>query len=118
MLRLACCFATERGIRVCAPVHDALLIEAPLGQLEETVHQVQNDMAEASRVVLGGFTLRSEVVLIHYPQRYADPRGTKMWQTVCEVLADLKVDDVCGGAALPVHARTPALSTHVESRES
>src|SRR3954464_13305113 len=30
MLRLACCLATERGIRVCAPVHDALLIEAPL----------------------------------------------------------------------------------------
>ena len=29
MLRLACCFATERGVRVCAPVHDAILIEAP-----------------------------------------------------------------------------------------
>jgi len=29
MLRLACCMATERGICVCAPVHDALLIEAP-----------------------------------------------------------------------------------------
>ena len=26
MLRLACCFATERGIEVCAPVHDAVLI--------------------------------------------------------------------------------------------
>src|SRR5262249_46361650 len=26
MLRLACCLATERGIQVCAPVHDALLI--------------------------------------------------------------------------------------------
>ena len=26
MLRLACCFAVEQGIRVCAPVHDAILI--------------------------------------------------------------------------------------------
>jgi len=26
MLRLACCLATERGVEVCAPVHDALLI--------------------------------------------------------------------------------------------
>ena len=26
MLRLACCLATERGIAVCAPVHDAILI--------------------------------------------------------------------------------------------
>src|SRR5262245_24874977 len=30
MLRLACCLATERGIEVCAPVHDAVLICAPL----------------------------------------------------------------------------------------
>ena len=30
MLRIACCLATERGVRVCAPVHDALLIEAPI----------------------------------------------------------------------------------------
>ena len=29
MLRLACCLATERGVGVCAPVHDALLVEAP-----------------------------------------------------------------------------------------
>jgi DNA polymerase-1 len=31
MLRLACCLTTERGVEVCAPVNDALLIEAPLG---------------------------------------------------------------------------------------
>ena len=29
MLRLACIYATEPGLRVCAPVHDAILIEAP-----------------------------------------------------------------------------------------
>ena len=33
MLRLACCLATERGIEVCAPVHDAVLICAPLDRL-------------------------------------------------------------------------------------
>jgi hypothetical protein len=37
MLRLACSFATERGVRVAAPVHDALLIEAPLDELENAV---------------------------------------------------------------------------------
>ena len=30
MLRLACCLGTERGIEICAPVHDAVLICAPL----------------------------------------------------------------------------------------
>jgi hypothetical protein len=30
-LRLACCFGIERGIEICAPIHDAVLICAPLG---------------------------------------------------------------------------------------
>ena len=53
MLRLACIFATERGIEVCAPVHDAVLICAPLERLEDSdVARVREYMAEASRIVL------------------------------------------------------------------
>ena len=37
MLRLACCFLTEAGIEVCAPVHDAVLIEAAEGEIEQVV---------------------------------------------------------------------------------
>src|SRR5260221_3181041 len=37
MLRLACCLATERGIEVCAPVHDAVLIAAPIDEIESAV---------------------------------------------------------------------------------
>lgn len=37
MLRIACCLATERGIEVCAPVHDAVLICAGLDQLEADI---------------------------------------------------------------------------------
>lgn len=69
MLRLASSMATELGIRVCAPVHDALLIEAPLDELDETVAKTQELMAEASRVVLDGFELRSEAKVIRYPDR-------------------------------------------------
>ena len=29
MLRLACCLGIERGMKICAPVHDAVLIESP-----------------------------------------------------------------------------------------
>jgi hypothetical protein len=35
MLRLACCLATERGVRVAAPIHDALLVEAPIEDLDD-----------------------------------------------------------------------------------
>jgi DNA polymerase I len=52
MLRLGCCLATERGIEVCAPVHDAVLICAPLDRLDADIATMRAAMAEASRVVL------------------------------------------------------------------
>ena len=90
MLRLACCMATEEGIRVCAPVHDALLIEAPLDRLDEAVAQTQEIMAQASEIVLDGFRLRSDVEIIRYPDRYMDERGKRMWDTVRGILDKLK----------------------------
>ena len=98
MLRLACCFATERGIRVCAPVHDALLIEAPLDELGSAVATTQGAMAEASRLVLAGFSLRADASLVRFPDRYADPRGQRMWDTVWDILAELD-----GGGVPRVH---------------
>ncbi len=46
-------------------------------------------MAEASRVVLSGFELRSDAKIVRYPDRYTDPRGEKMWETVVAILAEL-----------------------------
>jgi hypothetical protein len=86
MLRLACCLATERGIEVCAPVHDAVLICAPLDRLDADVARMQDAMREASRVVLGGFELGTDVSLVRYPDRYMDERGAVMWQRVMALL--------------------------------
>lgn len=94
MLRLACCFATERGVMVCAPVHDALLIEAPLDRLEYDIDLTQGAMARASAHVLGGFELRSDVKRIHYPDRYADKRGEKMWNVVMDLIDEVDADPV------------------------
>ena len=52
MLRIACCLATERGIEVCAPVHDAVLIAAPLDRIEVDISAMRACMIEASRAVL------------------------------------------------------------------
>jgi DNA polymerase I len=90
MLRLACCLATERGVRVCAPVHDALLIEAKLDDLEAAVATTQEAMAEASAWVLGGFRLRSDVEVFQYPDRFEDERGRNMWSAVSEILVELQ----------------------------
>ena len=52
MLRISCILMTKAGIRVCAPVHDAVLIEAPLEELDDRVKQAQGLMSEASKQVL------------------------------------------------------------------
>ena len=82
MLRLACCLVTEAGIRICAPLHDALLIEASLSELDAAVAQTQRLMAEASSIVLDGFELRSNVRTARYPERLGDDRGRTIWPVV------------------------------------
>ena len=80
MLRIACILMTEAGIRVCTPVHDAVLIEAPLEELDERVQQAQELMSEASRQVLGGFELTTDADIYRYPERYRDEeRGGAFW---------------------------------------
>jgi len=80
MLRVACCLATERGVEVCAPVHDAVLICAPIERLDEEIARMRTAMAEASRAVLGGFELGTDAHVVRYPGRYQDTRGKVMWE--------------------------------------
>jgi len=86
MLRLAACLAIERGIEVCAPVHDAFLICAPFERLDADVATMRATMVEASRVVLGGFELGTDVSVTKWPDRYMDSRGHIMWRRVTELL--------------------------------
>lgn len=96
MLRLACCLATERGVAVCAPVHDAILIEAPGDELMEAVAITQRAMEEASEIVLDGFCIRSEAKLIFSPNRYRDKKGAAMWKRVWGIIGDLQRSAVTG----------------------
>lgn len=82
MLRLACILATERGIPVCAPVHDALLVEGPADAIKTVVEETQRAMREASELVLPGFPLRTDARIVRWPDRYSDPRGECFWNTV------------------------------------
>jgi hypothetical protein len=86
MLRLACCLGVESGIEICAPVHDAVLICAPVDRLEADIERMRNCMARASREVLGGFELRTDVARVVHPDRYQDPRGAVMWDRVMALL--------------------------------
>jgi hypothetical protein len=89
MLRLACSMATERGIEVCAPVHDAVLIGSSIEHIERDVAAMQAIMEEASRAVLAGFNIPTEAKIVRYPDRYMDKRGTVMWERVMRLLAEV-----------------------------
>ena len=93
ILRLAVVWATRRGLRLCAPVHDAVLIESATEQVEADAALMQELMRRASRVVLnptsaGTLELRTDASFVHYPDRYSDDRGKEMWTHVLDLLAD------------------------------
>ena len=97
ILRLACCLGIERGVRICAPVHDAHSDPRHRSIGSKRISPpCARAMAEASRVVLNGFELITECPdtgeddfpqIIRYPDRYMDKRGDKMWKTVTELVA-------------------------------
>jgi DNA polymerase I len=77
MLRLACCFSTERDIEVCAPVHDAVLICAPLERLENDVPNASGygrGLADRARGLQAGHRRDHNPVprTLHGPPRIRD----------------------------------------------
>jgi DNA polymerase-1 len=86
MMRLAAIFATEARIQVCAPVHDAFLIMAPLELLDAHTGQMRRYMEKASEIVLDGFCLRTEEHPFPYPKRYSCKKGEAMWNKVMALL--------------------------------
>jgi len=88
MMRIACILAVERGIKLCAPIHDALLIEAPSDQIDAEVVRLKECMAEASEAVLGdGKICRVDADIVRYPDRYMDEHGQDMWDQIMVLLA-------------------------------
>ena len=71
--------ARHRGLRAGARRHADLRAAR---SLEADVARMRAAMAEASRIVLGGFEIRTDVARIRHPDRYLDPRGTMMWDHV------------------------------------
>jgi len=87
MLRLACCLATERGVSIVAPIHDAVMVESPGWQIDDAVAETREAMAEASAIILDGFRLRSDVAIVRWPDRYMDARGQEFWGGVTRYLS-------------------------------
>jgi hypothetical protein len=86
ILRLACGLVIDSGVSICCPIHDALLIIAELGKLDEHILIAQNAMEQASEIILDGFKIKTDAYIVKYPDRYSDERGKKMWDTVWDII--------------------------------
>jgi hypothetical protein len=74
--------ALSRDVTVCAPVHDAVLIESSVEDLPGAIEVTRNAMAQASALVLGGFFLRTDFDQAVHPQRLLKKGGTAMWNKI------------------------------------
>jgi hypothetical protein len=88
ILRMACVWAARHGLRLLAPVHDAILIESPLERIDRDVALLQDIMRRASRVVLGGYELRTDATIVRHPDHYTDSRGDEVWKHIMKLLGE------------------------------
>jgi DNA polymerase I-like protein with 3'-5' exonuclease and polymerase domains len=86
IMRLAHILLFEAGIRVCAPVHDAFLIECPETEIEETKVKVCQIMARAGRLILGPDSILEADVsgkhVLRHPQRLIETTAEPMWNRI------------------------------------
>jgi DNA polymerase I-like protein with 3'-5' exonuclease and polymerase domains len=89
MMRLAAIAATESGLEICGPVHDAFLLCAPVERIDEDVALLREIMRRASLAVTRGLEVRTDAKIIRYPDRYSDERGVAMWRHILRLRENL-----------------------------
>ncbi|MCQ4188855.1 DNA polymerase [Methylocystis suflitae] len=90
ILHVASILAERRGVSVVAPVHDALMAEAPAGEIEQASTELDRLMRDAAAVVLRGYELPTDKQIVRPGEHFRDKRGSAMWTTVRRRLAKLE----------------------------
>jgi len=105
ILRTAVVLARRRGIEICAPVHDALLVEGPDDAADELAARMRDVWRDASRVVLGKCALlselRSDATIVRAGGRYSDARGMETWAHIVASVTRLESESAAETAAEP-----------------
>ena len=86
MMRAAAIAATESGLRVCCPVHDAFLLIAPLDRLDGDAEAMAEIMRGAGLAATGGVPVRVDVYLERV--RYDPGEHGKMFSIALELLSE------------------------------
>ena len=93
MMRAVMIAATEIGFNICAPIHDAFLLEAPVDRIEEDIAAFRTIMEAAGTTVVGVpieadpiEKMKKDKKIIRLGSRYIDERGAAMWDKVMRLL--------------------------------
>jgi DNA polymerase I-like protein with 3'-5' exonuclease and polymerase domains len=89
MLRVVLCLLTEQELKVCASLHDAVIVEAPSRLADFTADAVRVAMGKASALLLHGHTLKVDVKVFHHPDRLLDDKGKSMWDKVNNLITEI-----------------------------
>jgi DNA polymerase-1 len=94
MLRVAVLLAQQSGVRVLAPVHDALLIEADEREVLSVAAAAVSAMESASLAVHRNLRIEVEAKIVGYPDRLIEPEYQSTWLRVASALG---VEDATSG---------------------
>ena len=78
----------DAGVDVCAPVHDAVLIECDTDAVDKTMALAKAKMVEASSVS-NWFPIRVDDEVCHAPDLLGDSSGAEMWARVNQLVPEL-----------------------------
>jgi hypothetical protein len=101
MMRYAAILATESGIAVCCPIHDAFLVEAPIEEIHDVEATMCRIMGDVSEIVLGaGYRIEvrpdptEEPKIFEWPNSYVEKRGLELFNTLVDEVARIERDAV------------------------
>ena len=81
MLRLALVYATEKGVGICAPLHDAIFVVAPADQEAWATETLKECMERAAMDIIG-VKIPIEMFVVRYPDRFVPddkPMAVTVW---------------------------------------
>jgi len=83
-LQTALAMVEEAGIETVATIHDAIMIEAPIGLIEEHTERARKLMGEAARLTVGfdEAPCRTDFEIVTYPDRFTDEDGADMFERI------------------------------------
>jgi hypothetical protein len=88
MLRLACTYAAEIRLGVCAPLHDALFVVAKMEDEAKALSNLRACMDRASRDLIG-VAVPIEMFVTRYPDRFVPddkPMAITVWEKMMKAL--------------------------------